>query len=71
MGPLVSVIVPTRGRLPFLKQTLQSILAQTYREMEVFVVADGHQPEVSPRRRRSQDRIRRHAGDGTAGAREK
>lgn len=46
MHPLVSVIVPTRDRLPLLKQTVQSILRQTYREMEVFIVADGHQPEV-------------------------
>jgi glycosyltransferase involved in cell wall biosynthesis len=46
MNPLVSVIVPTRDRLPFLKEAARSILQQTYREIEVFVVADGHQPEV-------------------------
>lgn len=44
--PNVSVIIPTYNRLPFLKGTVLSVLAQRYDSFELFVVADGHQPEV-------------------------
>jgi glycosyltransferase involved in cell wall biosynthesis len=44
--PLVSVIVPTHERLPYLKQTVQAILVQTYPALEVLIVADGHDPAV-------------------------
>lgn len=39
---LVSVIVPTYKRQDYLVLTLQSILAQTHRDVELLVVADGH-----------------------------
>lgn len=38
--PLVSVIVPTHSRPEMLKETLRSILNQTYRNLEIIVVND-------------------------------
>jgi len=45
--PLVSVIVPTYKRLPFLIQAVRSILDQRYSALELFVVADGHDQDVA------------------------
>lgn len=39
-GPLVSVIMPTRNRAELLKRSIASILAQTYRNLELIVVND-------------------------------
>ena len=35
--PLVTVIIPTRNRLNFLKEALASILSQTYRNLEIII----------------------------------
>lgn len=46
--PKVSIVVRTyRGRVQFLKQALQSLIRQTYSNMEIIVVEDGgnHQEE--------------------------
>jgi glycosyltransferase involved in cell wall biosynthesis len=40
-SPLVSVIVPTHNRVNFLKETLFSILNQTFSDFELIVVSDG------------------------------
>jgi teichuronic acid biosynthesis glycosyltransferase TuaG len=45
--PLVSVIVPTHKRLPYLMETVQAILAQSYPVLELLVVSDGHDQDVA------------------------
>jgi len=47
MKDIISVIVVTYNRLDYLKLTIESILSQSYRELEVIVIGDGHQPDVS------------------------
>ena len=41
MEPLISVIVPVYNAVEFLDQCLKSIVAQTYRNLEILVVDDG------------------------------
>lgn len=38
--PTVSVVIPTKDRLPFLREALTSVEAQTFRDLEVIVVDD-------------------------------
>ena len=40
LAPLVSVVVPTYNRLPLLRETIGSILAQAIPELEIIVVDD-------------------------------
>lgn len=40
-GPLVSVMMPTFNRRRYLPVAIASVLAQTYRNIEVFVINDG------------------------------
>lgn len=39
--PLVSIVLPTRDRLPHLREAVGSVLAQTYGHWELIVVDDG------------------------------
>lgn len=48
-GPLMSVIVPTYERTDLLGRALRSVLAQTYRPLEILVVDDAS--PTDPRRR--------------------
>ena len=40
-APAVSVIVPTYNRLPLLRETMASVLAQTFGDLELIIVDDG------------------------------
>ena len=40
-APLLSVVVPTQNRLPMLRDALESVCAQSYRNWEAIVVNDG------------------------------
>lgn len=44
--PLVSVIMPTHGRPNFLKQSIESVLSQTYSNFELIVVDDNSNEQL-------------------------
>ncbi len=41
MGPKISVIIPTYNRADLIKESIESVLNQTYQDFEVIVVDDG------------------------------
>ena len=41
MNPLVSVIIPTYNREATIKRAINSVLGQTYKEVELIIVDDG------------------------------
>jgi glycosyltransferase involved in cell wall biosynthesis len=46
-GPLVSVVIPTRGRPALLRTAVRSVLAQSHGNLEVIVVVDGEDPATA------------------------
>lgn len=58
MNPLVSVVVTVHNQAPFVAATLDSVLAQTYPNVDVIVVDDGSTDDTLVRCARYGDRIR-------------
>ena len=72
--PLISVIVPVYNVAPYLKKCLDSILAQTYRHLEIVLVDDGSTDgsgDICDAYARRDDRIKicRQENKGVAAAR--
>jgi glycosyltransferase involved in cell wall biosynthesis len=69
--PAVSIIIPTYNRAELLRQALDSVAAQTFRDYEVIVVDDGSMPPIAEAvaGHPCQPRIIRQARQGPAAAR--
>ena len=72
--PLISVIVPVYNAEPYLERCVDSIIRQTYRNLEIILVDDGsadESPEICERYAKTDHRIKviHQANSGAAGAR--
>jgi len=71
MNPPVSVIVPFRGRIPWVREAVDSVLAQSMGNLEIILVDDGSEESASFLNEFQDDRIRyiRQNPSGPAAAR--
>lgn len=72
MNPLVSVVIPAYNAAGFIAETLESVLGQTYRPLEIIVVDDGSRdgtPEVVERFASHGVRLIRQENAGPSAAR--
>jgi glycosyltransferase involved in cell wall biosynthesis len=70
--PVVSVVVPAYNVATTIRQTLDSILHQTFQDIEIIVVDDGatdETPEILKSYKDSRMRVVRQVNRGLAGAR--
>lgn len=69
MEPFVSVIIPTYNRVHLLKDTVQSVRNQTFRDFEIIVVDDGSSDGTAEWLKEQQDLVvitQRNAGIATS-----
>ncbi|MBM3888790.1 MAG: glycosyltransferase, partial [Verrucomicrobia bacterium] len=55
---MISVVIPTYNRAQFLAETIESVLAQVYREFEVIVIDDGSTDNTAEVVARFGDKVR-------------
>lgn len=58
MSVLVSVVIPTKDRLPLLRRAIESVLAQTHADLEIIVVDDGSADGTAAYLQSCGDRVR-------------
>src|SRR5918996_6152320 len=63
----VSVIIPAFNAERYLRQTLESVFAQTYPDVEVIVVDDGSRDGTAEIAQSCGDRVRYHYQDNSGG----
>src|SRR5437868_1027615 len=73
MPPSVSVILPTHSRVEFLRRAIETVLAQTFSDLEVVVVDDGPNEAIAQLVRAHPDErvrlVRHERNQGVAAAR--